>query len=75
MRITVDRVEGEIAVLDVGGEIIDFPLAALPPEAKEGSVLAFQLLSNEAILKQGHDRLERLKARNKALQDQDEIEI
>lgn len=38
-RIVVDRLEGEIAVLEVDGQLLDWPAAALPAGAREGSVL------------------------------------
>lgn len=44
--ITVDRIEGDVAVLEIGGRTWDFPLAALPAGVKEGTRLSavFQIL-------------------------------
>lgn len=35
----VDRIEGGLALLEVGGRLIEVPATALPPGAREGSVL------------------------------------
>lgn len=35
----VDRVEGDRAVLEIGGERVDVPLAALPAGTREGDRL------------------------------------
>ncbi|PJB47501.1 MAG: DUF3006 domain-containing protein, partial [Deltaproteobacteria bacterium CG_4_9_14_3_um_filter_63_12] len=43
MKIVVDRIEGSVAVLEVGNEYVNFPVAALPKGAGEGAVLAFTL--------------------------------
>lgn len=37
--IVVDRIEGTRAVLEIGGERVDVPLAALPEGTAEGDVL------------------------------------
>ena len=39
MRVVVDRVEGEVAVLEFEGRTGEVPLALLPPGASEGWVL------------------------------------
>lgn len=39
---TVDRIEGELAVLEVGGRLVEVPLDALPPGTHEGSVLRLE---------------------------------
>lgn len=62
MRIVIDRMSDGIAYLDVDGQIIEFPSAALPAEAKEGDLLGFVILDNSEILKEGQDRLARLEA-------------
>lgn len=38
-RIVVDRIEGDVAVLEVDGQRVDWPADALPEGAREGSVL------------------------------------
>lgn len=62
MRIVIDRMSDGIAYLDVDGQIIEFPSAALPAETKEGDLLGFVILDNSEILKEGQDRLARLEA-------------
>ena len=64
MRIVVDRVEGDIAVLDVDGTQVDLPAAALPAGAGEGTVLSL-IVDNEAgdaARAAGEARLARLRA-------------
>lgn len=69
MRIIIDRIEGDRAVLefsDVPGapgqrEMLDVPLAALPSGAQEGQLLTFH--SEPASLKEAEARLARLKAK------------
>jgi hypothetical protein len=60
--IVVDRIEGEFAVVEIGGAKVDVPLADLPPGVREGDRLAFTVLppspDDEAAA-----RLARLKAR------------
>ena len=62
MNIVIDRIEDDIALLDVGGEIIDFPVEALPENAKEGDLLGFVILDNSELLAKASDRIERMKA-------------
>jgi L-alanine-DL-glutamate epimerase-like enolase superfamily enzyme len=63
-RVAVDRFEGEVAVLDVAGTLVNVPVALLPAGAREGSVLAFVLdaAATEAALAEAQSRLDRLKA-------------
>ena len=64
--IVIDRIEGDVAVLEVEGQSIDFPASALPPGATEGSVLLLQLDPDAArdIQAENQARLERLKKRS-----------
>ena len=62
MRIVIDRMSDGIAYLDVDEKIIEFPAQALPAGAKEGDLLGFILLDNSEIIKEGQDRLSRLRA-------------
>jgi hypothetical protein len=39
-KVTLDRIEGELAVLIVDGREVTRPRRELPPEAREGDVLA-----------------------------------
>ena len=63
-RIAVDRFEGDLAVLDVAGVLVNVPRALLPAGAREGSVLALalDLAGTEAALADANARLDRLKA-------------
>jgi hypothetical protein len=45
--IVVDRIEGDVAVLEIGGRRVDVPRAALPEGTKEGDRLAFARLPAE----------------------------
>ncbi|MCK6504658.1 DUF3006 domain-containing protein [Myxococcota bacterium] len=67
--IVVDRVEGDLAVLDVGGQAVELPVAALPPGAGEGSVLAFVIQDDAALRAQAQARLDRLTAASKLPDD------
>lgn len=62
MRIVIDRISDGIAYLDVDTQIIEFPAAALPNDAKEGDLLGFIVLDNSEIIKEGQNRLVRLQA-------------
>ncbi|MBQ1267601.1 MAG: DUF3006 domain-containing protein [Proteobacteria bacterium] len=62
MRITIDRMDNGIAVLDVGGEMIDFPVAALPEGAKEGDVLSFVKVDASEIIKDAQNRINRMRS-------------
>jgi hypothetical protein len=63
-RISVDRIEGDRAVLIFDGETFDVPLALLPPGAAEGHVYSIDFArdeAEEARLRQSvADRLRRL---------------
>ena len=61
MNIVVDRIEDELAVLEVGGIYIDFPVAALPEGCKEGDMLAFVTLDATEVLAQATDRISRMR--------------
>ena len=64
--IVVDRIEGDYAVVELGGRRVDVPLAELPAGVREGDQLTFQVLAaapDAASLEEAAARLERLKAR------------
>lgn len=63
--LTVDRIEGDRAVLELGGETVDVPLALLPEGAAEGSRLLLTLdpAGTADALAEAEARLARLKAR------------
>ena len=70
--IVVDRIEGTRAVLEVEGELVEVPAAALPAGSREGDVLAFVQQDAAAIRAEGQARLARLAARH-ALPDDIEL--
>ncbi len=62
----VDRVEGALAVLEVAGTQVDWPLNALPPGTVEGTTLRFTIDATEAsqsALADAEARLERLRSK------------
>lgn len=61
--IVVDRIEGSIAVLEIGGRTVDVPLAELPAGVKEGDRLNFQVAPADSSA--AEDRLARLKSKTK----------
>ena len=61
--VTIDRIEGATAVLEVGGTFVDWPLAALPAGAKEGSRYTLSFAAASADTSEAEARLARLKAR------------
>lgn len=66
MRIVVDRIEGPLAIVEIAGALIPVPVLLLPPDAREGSVLAFVIAeapSEAKILEDGMARLRRLALR------------
>lgn len=64
LPITVDRIEGGRALLDIDGEIVDVPAAALPDGSGEGAVLALSEQDATPERDRASARLERLKARD-----------
>jgi hypothetical protein len=59
--IVVDRIEGDQAVLDVGGRTVDVPLAVLPEGVREGDRLTFVVAP--ADTSEADARLARLRAK------------
>ena len=59
--IVVDRVEGEMAVLEVAGRRVDFPLVALPDGVREGDILEFRRIDATAAQDEAARVLEQLK--------------
>ncbi len=61
----VDRIEGDRAVLEIDGRMVDVPLGLLPEGATEGSVLQFGLTGPAAaeVTDEAAARLARLRAR------------
>jgi L-alanine-DL-glutamate epimerase-like enolase superfamily enzyme len=60
--IVVDRIEGDVAVLEIAGRRVDVPASELPAGTKEGDRLAFSRLAAEDDA-DAKARLARLKAR------------
>lgn len=44
----VDRIENDIAVVEIGEKTVDIPLFALPENTKEGDVITLNIDENEA---------------------------
>lgn len=64
--ITVDRIEGNRAILVLGAELVEVPVALLPAGAGEGSVLALVLDGDaeRSARQAAADRLKRLQGRD-----------
>lgn len=62
-RLTVDRVEGDLARVEFGDHTFDWPLSALPPGATEGQswTVDFKVCDPGST---NPDRLDRLRAAN-----------
>jgi hypothetical protein len=48
-RVVVDRFEGDFAVLELAAHTVDWPRAALPAGAKEGSIFLLTLSEEEPV--------------------------
>lgn len=70
--IVVDRIEGQRAVLEISGELVEVPLSALPEGAGEGDLLVWQIADASARLAAAEARLDRLRARDPGA---DEIDL
>jgi len=60
MRYTVDRIEGEFAVVEVENTTVDMPVSLLPEGCGEGSVIEITLVDNSEHIKQLSNRLNNL---------------
>ena len=64
--IVVDRIEGPIAVLEMGGEFVEVPCSVLPEGTAEGDLLEFSAKSGDGLetdaKRQAVERVERLRA-------------
>ena len=69
MRISVDRVEGDWAVLDFGGITVSVPKGALPADAGEGTRLELRVATPDGALDEAKARLERLRAKGPSADD------
>ena len=61
--LVVDRIEGDTAVLELGDQLFDVPLAILPL-IKEGDQVQIVRVDNSNALQEAQDRLERLRKRD-----------
>jgi hypothetical protein len=57
--IVVDRIEGETAVLEVDGILVEVPASSLPPGCAEGDTLELQRVASSSA--EDDARLERLR--------------
>ncbi|MHC1754017.1 MAG: DUF3006 domain-containing protein [Methanosarcina sp.] len=71
-KITLDRIEGSIAILllrDEESTKIDIPLFLLPPESKEGDILNLSIVRDDQETEAAKERvsalLDKLKNKNK----------
>lgn len=64
--IAVDRIEGQMAILDVLGETFEIPVSLLPPNTNEGDVLTLTRVENGKDMqdRENKARLERLRSRD-----------
>lgn len=62
--IVIDRIEGDRAVLEFDGELLDIPASALPPGAAEGALLKLVEEDSKDARAEARSRLDRLKARD-----------
>lgn len=69
LHVTIDRIEGDTAVLEVGGRLVDWPAEALPPGCEEGSRLRLSFVREEPALDEASARLARLRAASDDMDD------
>lgn len=62
MKAIIDRIEGELAVLEVGPHQVHWPADHLPPESGEGSILELRRAPEQGSLEEAKARLERLRS-------------
>lgn len=62
--ITIDRIEGSYAIIDIEGRTIEVPVSMLPASAREGTVLKLVLSDEDSstLVRENEERLARLKA-------------
>ena len=67
---TIDRIEGNIAVIEVNGELYEVPIVLLP-NPKEGDIIHLhkQDATENQALEEANARLERLKQRSEPPSD------
>ena len=64
--IVLDRIEGDRAIVEIGGEMIEIPCSELPNGSKEGDILVFAVDTDAVgnLKKDNEDRLKRLRERD-----------
>jgi hypothetical protein len=60
----IDRIEGELAVIEIDGRTVDIPLSLLPDGAAEGDRLRLVIDNSESGRQESEDRLARLQAQD-----------
>jgi hypothetical protein len=60
---TIDRIEGEYAILEVDNVMVNWPLHALPVESSEGDVIILDIKRTNDQISETEARLDRLKER------------
>ena len=70
--IVIDRIEGDRAVLEIDGEMVEVSLKVLPEDCREGAMLSFTLCDDDGaeLQRENEERLARLRA-----QDPGDMEI
>ena len=65
-RITIDRIENNLAVVESGEDYFSIPLSLLPAGAKEGDsyTITFASIDSTNAKKEAQERLDRLKKRD-----------
>ena len=71
VNVVVDRIEGDLAVLEIAGATFDWPLAALPPGTREGSRLSVTFAPVPSDLDAAKERIDRLAAKGPKSDDID----
>lgn len=60
---TIDRIEGEYAILEIDNVVVNWPLHALPVESSEGDVIILDIKRTNDQISETEARLDRLKGR------------
>ena len=62
VTVTVDRIEGDTAVLEIAGRTVDWPLGSLPEGAREGGRYQVTFSPTSSDTSDAQARLDRLSA-------------
>ena len=64
-RLTIDRIEGTLAIVEHGGSTYDIPMELLPSGCEEGDTLVIGCeKASVSRIKEAEDRLRRLEERD-----------